>query len=75
MNVLTTPLKVDWDKVQLVVLKGDCSVIVLVTNNQDDAEDSSRHFCGILLREGIYSNTFVKQQYEPYFGSITLQND
>ncbi len=64
---------IDWNKVQLVVNNYNKNCIVLVTDIQ--SESTEKDFSGVNLEDGDYSIGWSKNNFKPFHGSITLQND
>lgn len=47
--------------------------IILLANGM--AGDSDIYMCGMNLRTGEYSSTWIAHSFKPFNGSITLSND
>ena len=71
VNNLEKEEVIDWSKVQLVISKD--STIVMVTLSEKPFNDYC--FCGVNLKNGSYFPDWVRELFEPFHGSITLQND
>ena len=65
--------QVDWSKnPQLVV--NSFNTIVLVHANQMCKKDEDC-FIGTVIQSSHFSTAFLKTQFKPFHGTITLQND
>ena len=72
VNNLEKEEVIDWGKVQLVISKVTGAIYLTLdseTNNRNDK------FNAVDISDGQTNAYLIKDNFEPFHGSITLQND